>query len=955
MAIYRLHAGVFTRTKGQNVIAALAYRAGCKLTDERTGQSWDYSRRGGVAYAEIMAPEGVPTWVFDRATLWNRVEAREDQSNHADKAQLARNLELALPYEISDAERLALVRGFIAEEMTARGMVVDFAIHAPHGKGDDRNWHAHLAVTLRRVEGESFGNKERAWNALFTDEKGFKAGALIASEQFKGLRGRWAAHVNRALEQSGCEERVDHRAYKDQGIDREPEPKLGPFVVMQEKRGAPTERGDAWRAVKERNAVRAETEQAMQRAEALLVELTRHHATFTRQSLAKAAHLEAEDVPAFEALMLAAEASRMLVRLGLDAEGRERFTTREMRALETGMAEDAAVLAASCRHGVGDPRRVTQRGARAGLSPEQQGAVVHVTGEAGLTCLTGYAGAGKSRSLAVAREVWEDAGYRVRGLALSGIAAEGLEGGSGIGARTIAAQLLRWDNGRDMLTARDVVVVDEAGMVDSRTMARLTAQVRGAGAKLVLVGDAQQLQAIGAGGAFRLMTRRHGAATLKEIWRQKADWQKAATRDFAEGRVATAFGRYEVAGCVQQHETDDDALTAMIGAWQAEGRAFPEASRIMLAPQRAQVAELNERARAALRAAGQLGEEQRVQTDEGELAVATGDRLMFRKNDRELGVKNGTLGTVAGIEGGRLTVWLDSGRDVEVELAAYRHVTHGYAATVHKAQGVTVDRVQVLAARNMDRHGAYVALTRQRESVTFHWSEESFKNRKRLLRYIGREGIKDTSLDYTHEGCGGQVERCRRLAEIEGAVRQVQDRLTRLQRLVEPGRGVSTRQPLWETARRGAEPNRYRSMIGAPWRATRRFAARIMARFGSARDRDAAMANENEASRTPHLDRLFGQAKTATREVGQVAAQARDGIENAAGGMAKQVSGKMLDRMFGDNAPKVPLSPAQAKIGQQRMKEEDTALQPKEELVKNREQNPGTWHHWQRDRGGMDR
>lgn len=131
--------------------------------------------------------------------------------------------------------------------------------------------------------------------------------------------------------------------------------------------------------------------------------------------------------------------------------------------------------------------------------------------------------------------------------------------------------------------------------------------------------------------------------------------------------------------------------------------------------------------------------------------------------------------------------------------------------------------------------------------------------------------------------------------------------------------------------------------------------ARIMRRAGWAQDRDAVMGNENEQSRTPHLDRLFGQAKTVTRQVWQVAEQAREGIESAAGGMARDIGGKMLDRMFGDNAQKVPLSPEQVRVGQQRMREEDTAMQPKEELIKNRKRNAGKRHHWHRDQGGMER
>ena len=161
------------------------------------------------------------------------------------------------------------------------------------------------------------------------------------------------------------------------------------------------------------------------------------------------------------------------------------------------------------------------------------------------------------------------------------------------------------------------------------------------------------------------------------------------------------------------------------------------------------------RARAVRQAAGELGEDYRVQTERGERVFAAGDRVYFLRNERGLGVKNGTLGTVARIEGhipglgDRLTVQLDDGRSVGFDLKDYAHIDHGYAATVHKSQGVTVDRAHVLATSHMDRHVAYVGLTRHRERVDLHWSEDQMGSRSRLARVLSRERLKDTSLDYS--------------------------------------------------------------------------------------------------------------------------------------------------------------------------------------------------------------
>ena len=176
--------------------------------------------------------------------------------------------------------------------------------------------------------------------------------------------------------------------------------------------------------------------------------------------------------------------------------------------------------------------RAEQRGLV--LSGEQADALAHVTDGRDLGVVVGYAGTGKSAMLGVAREAWEAAGYEVRGVALSGIAAENLESGSGIASRTIASMEHGWGQGRDLLTTRDVLVIDEAGMVGTRQLERVLSHAAEAGAKVVLVGDPQQLQSIEAGAAFRSIHERHGGAEIGEVRRQREDWQRDATRDLAD-------------------------------------------------------------------------------------------------------------------------------------------------------------------------------------------------------------------------------------------------------------------------------------------------------------------------------------------------------------------------------------------------------------------------------------
>jgi hypothetical protein len=384
------------------------------------------------------------------------------------------------------------------------------------------------------------------------------------------------------------------------------------------------------------------------------------------------------------------------------------------------------------------------------LGEEQRGALARITGREDLSLVVGYAGTGKSAMLGVAREAWEAQGYHVRGAALSGIAAESLEGSSGISSRTIASLEHGWAQGRDVLTARDVLVIDEAGMIGSRQMERVLSAADAVGAKVVLVGDAEQLQAIEAGAAFRALTERHGAAEITEIRRQREDWQREATRELATGRTGAALDRYEAAGMVQGHETREAARSALVGGWDVVRQARPEASQVMLAHTRADVAELNQLARGRMRDAGALGEDQVVQTERGQRMFAPGERVMFLRNERSMGVKNGTLGTLERIDGPTLTVRVDGAdrREVRFDLKDYAQIDHGYASTIHKSQGVTVDHGHLLASDGLDRHAAYVGMSRHRETLAVHYGADDFKNRDQLIRTLGRERAKDTTLDY---------------------------------------------------------------------------------------------------------------------------------------------------------------------------------------------------------------
>jgi hypothetical protein len=351
--------------------------------------------------------------------------------------------------------------------------------------------------------------------------------------------------------------------------------------------------------------------------------------------------------------------------------------------------------------------------------------------------------------LGVAREQWERAGYRVSGATLSGIAAENLESGSGIATRTLASLEHQWSQDPDLLTPRDVLVVDEAGMIGSRQMERVLSEAEKRGVKVVLVGDPEQLQAIEAGAAFRSLAERHGAIEITEVRRQREDWQRDATRQLATERTGEAIHAYDAHGAVHAAETRDQARAALVERWDRDRQVAPDASRIILTHTNGEVRELNLGARDRLRTAGNLGDDVAVPTERGPRDFAAGDRIMFLRNERSLGVKNGSLGTVQSADPARVSVMLDDGRAVAFDVKDYAAIDHGYAATIHKAQGMTVDRVHVLATPGLDRHATYVALSRHRDAVDLHYGRDDFADQAKLVRALSRERTKDMATDFT--------------------------------------------------------------------------------------------------------------------------------------------------------------------------------------------------------------
>lgn len=453
---------------------------------------------------------------------------------------------------------------------------------------------------------------------------------------------------------------------------------------------------------------------------------------------------------------LADQALRSSQVVKLDDRKTPRFTTRDYRQAKELLETCALQMKASKGFGVADrhigdaiqrQNKDMYRAFGGRLSEEQAGALKHILSDQQMACVVGLAGAGKSTLLKTAMDAWSKQGITVHGAALAGKAADGLEDASDIQSRTLASLEASWENGNEPIKRGDVLVIDEAGMIDTRQLSRIANKLNDIGAKLVLVGDPEQLQPIEAGRPFKGLVKTLDAAKLTEIHRQREDWQRQSSRSLADGNIGEAMEAYTKHNCVHRNQTGDDAIEALVEAYAMDVAANGnDTTRLAFAHSRKNVHALNQAIRATLRDTDNNNPDILLQTDIGKRAFGEGDRIVFSRNDRGLGVKNGMLGTVRSVSQSKMIVTIDGdpSRKLAFNPKHYQAFDHGYAVTIHKSQGATVDQSYVLASRSMDNHLAYVAMTRHRDQMQLYINNKdqpywSRQDRQQETRSINRD------------------------------------------------------------------------------------------------------------------------------------------------------------------------------------------------------------------------
>jgi len=719
MAIAFAHVSIHTRAKGHSSVAASAYRTGTRLTDERTGLTYDFTRRSDVIYSEVLLPTSSNDVFKDRQYLWNQVEFSERRQD----SQVCKDVVLALPKELGLAHQIELTKRFAQMHFVEKGLAADIAIH----DHDDGNPHAHILITTRRIEIDHLSKyKARDLNPSFA------RGSVVEKDL-------WGEHWRE----------LQNEFFKEKNIDLS----VDLNHLIPERHQGNFRDSSTHYLHEENNLIRdAREEIALFHVDNLINQLSLTNSVFSRRDIERLLFKtvsKSENPSQFLNCVEQILTHHDVIRLGVNDRGIESYTTRHQYVQETKLLDHVQQLQVRKSHVFNTS--IESFAKRHHLNEEQREAFSFITLGDDISVMVGRPGSGKSHLLKPLKEYYETHGCHVLGASLSGKVAKSLQSDTGINSSTIASLTYRLSRGTLKLTKDHVLVIDEAGMVDFTNMAYLLSVVNKAQAKIILVGDPAQLKPINKGEIFRGIAARTGYIELAQIKRQLDEGDKMASLQLAKGQIAEALSHYDEKRVVRFAETPQDALTEMVDAWKKDLNSESVKRHIILAFTRTAVSSLNEKARTAMQDANIVSTNSFEYFSENgtrRTLLAEGDRILLRQNDKTLGVRNGDLATIKAINENQFSAILDSGETVIIP-KSYQYVEYGYALTVHKSQGMTIDKASVLIDSSYwDRHLSFVAFTRHREKLNIYADKMQHPTLDRLTKTLARESTRDNVIDW---------------------------------------------------------------------------------------------------------------------------------------------------------------------------------------------------------------
>lgn len=707
MAIQFARLQYVKRSAGQSVCHKAAYNGRLSIHDDRLEKTFSYDDKTDSAYHAILLPEGSSTKYTDPATLWNAIEAVEGRWD----AQVGKEMVLALPddSQITLQDRVALTCGFVQKYFVSHGLICQVDVHGPSAeeKGDGGNWHAHVLMPTRPCHGDCFGKKARH---LDVD---VRSGRVMGTDKQWGRL--WAQYQNDYFKGQDINLRVDP-------IGLVPNIHLGPVRM----------RGDRAPSVMQQSMLlHEENKRYAQQEDLVLRHLTREQATFTREDVDHfvGKHVDPSAQADFKQRFY--ESSQIIL------VGQDRYTSRPVLDEERKLLRMADRLAhrtadAPCSTAQEMFERARVVKCSRDLTQSQQQAFDRTLEGSNLTLIEGIAGSGKSHVMGALKDVYEQAGYTVRGFAAHAHMVTQMQHDGFSYAAHVRHFLFKQYYEREGLShtpdesvwitpGKEVWFVDAATTVPNPDMTELLDLAWASNVKVILCGDAQKTPYQGRGGAFAALQERYDAARLEDHNRQKDDAHKQIVAAIAQKETSKALDQMAALGMWHHHDKESAAIKDLLSHWYTRYQNAPENSFMILEHRQQYVRVFNEKIHAVLKSRGDVDvHEVFVETARyGQMKFSVGDSFVFMQRDEGLDVSTGMRGTLLHASADCFIVRVHDQRNVQFDPQVYNNFQHGYAGLIYSAEGQTFDHVFALHSKTMDHQAFYVACSRHTLSCDY--------------------------------------------------------------------------------------------------------------------------------------------------------------------------------------------------------------------------------------------
>lgn len=805
MALFHMNRKVIQRSAGKSVCKALSYMHRTKVRDDFLGKTYSYPLKDNETvqsrvYIPDEAPESIRELIANPdsdpekaaanlAALVDRTENNFiDQRFRCPDARIYQKSRMqtgftdvvALQKELSLDENQKILGDYIQKMYVSRGLLATSAIHF-----EKDNPHAHIFVSLRSLTPEGFSK--------------YKDRDVLKKSSLNMCRETWANLNNKMFEELGHTVRITHKSYAARGIELFPTIHEGDARFVRFSEEYVENNKTINQDIQKRNESKLQKD-----PEAILTLVGSQYVRFKEEMISNEFNRYLVDNQKLvQSLTSKVLGSKELVTLPSSDSKEILYSTRSYLRSEMSLFDEAEKLSQSPRYGIQDSRLSKILGKDFSfLSSEQKDVSKSVTSSGGLGLIVGRAGTGKSTLLEAVARSYESQGYRVLGGAWSGAAAEDLGGKLKIESRSLLSWFKTWegfekkvddprraggffrsglflDSYRQQMNHKSVFILDEAGTVDTEHLSYLLARAASVGAKVIAVGDVCQNTPIGPGEAFRALCEAYPPAQLNDIRRQRTDWMKQASQSLSQHNVAEALEAYERQERIQWVNVRESHLQPVKDYIHHHKDGYSQA---ILALRNEDVMEINLTLHRKLKEAGHLESQSfiypvAIGKARRPIEFSVKDRIIFLRNDykgksvqthsgKRKGITNGTLGTITRLHGERVDALLDDGRKVCFNPEVYPYFSHGYAMTIHKAQGKTFDRVYALLNSPMDAATTYVALSRHREDCSLYVPTDRYPNLHRLVPAISRE----VPFDFITKTKGST-----QATEIVGAIKEFED------------------------------------------------------------------------------------------------------------------------------------------------------------------------------------